>query len=104
MLDFYLQAGLDVLIGIDPIQGTYTDMPLLKQKLGGRICLWGGVSGAITVEMGSEPEIRTAVRSAIQALGPTGFILSPVDNITIDSPQAWENIDFFINEWRRTDE
>ena len=54
--------------------------------------------------MGSEPEIRTAVRSAIQALGPTGFILSPVDNITIDSPQTWENIDFFINEWRRTDE
>jgi len=104
MLDFYLQAGIDVLIGIDPIQGTYTDMPLLKQKLGGRICLWGGVSGAITVEMGSEQEIRSAVRNAIQTLGPTGFILSPVDNITIDSPQTWENIDFFINEWRRTDE
>ena len=104
MLDFYLQAGFDVLIGIDPIQGTYTDMSLLKQKLGGRICLWGGVSGAITVEMGSEQEIHSAVRNAIQTLGPTGFILSPVDNITIDSPQAWENIDFFINEWRHTGE
>ena len=35
MLDFYPQAGFDVLIGVDPIQGTHTDMPLMKEKLGG---------------------------------------------------------------------
>jgi hypothetical protein len=54
LLDFYLEAGIDVLIGVDPVQGTHTDMPLMKSKLGERTCLWGGVSGAVTVEMGAE--------------------------------------------------
>jgi hypothetical protein len=101
MLDAYLQAGIDVLIGVDPIQGTYTDMPLMKEKLGQRVCLWGGVSGAVTVELGSEAEVRRAVQHAIKTLGPTGFVLSPVDNITVDAPQTWENIDTFIDEWRK---
>ena len=101
MLDFYLESGIDVLIGIDPVQGTQTDMPLLRQKLGGKVCLWGGVSGAVTVEMGAEEEVRAAVRQAIQTLGPGGFVLSPVDNITIDEPKTWRNIDVFIDEWRK---
>jgi uroporphyrinogen-III decarboxylase len=101
MLNFYLEAGIDVLIGIDPIQGTHTDMPLLKEKLGGSICLWGGVSGAVTVEQGSEEKVRSAVRQAINTLGPTGFILSPIDNITVDAPRTWRNIDVFIQEWQK---
>jgi uroporphyrinogen-III decarboxylase len=101
MLDFYLEVGIDVLIGIDPIQGTYTDMPLLKEKLGQQVCLWGGVSGAITVELGIEAEIRAAVREAIETLGPTGFILSPVDNITVDQPLTWHNIEIFKDEWHK---
>ncbi len=100
MLDFYLQAGFDVLIGIDPIQGTYTDLPLLKSRLGGQISLWGGVSGAITVEQGSPPEIRAAVRQAVETLGPDHFILCPVDNLTIDASQTWENLQVFIDSWR----
>lgn len=61
----------------------------------------GGVSGAITVEAGSNKEVRTAVRQAINTLGPAGFILSPVDNITVDAPLTWHNIHIFIDEWRR---
>jgi uroporphyrinogen-III decarboxylase len=101
MLDHYLEAGIDVFIAIDPIQGTHTDLPLMKEKLGHRVCLWGGVSGAVTVEMGTEGEVRAAVQDAIKTLGPTGFILSPVDNITVDEPLTWHNIDIFIDEWRR---
>ena len=101
LLDFYLEAGIDALIGIDPIQGTHTDMPLLKAKLGTRVCLWGGVSGAVTVEMGTEDEVRAAVRGAMTTLGPTGFVLSPVDNITVDAPQTWRNVDVFTDEWQR---
>jgi uroporphyrinogen-III decarboxylase len=104
MLDDYLEAGIDVLIGIDPIQGTHTDLPLMRQELGGRACLWGGVSGAVTVEMGTEEEVRAAVRQAIQALGPDGFILSPVDNITVDAPRTWQNVDVFIDEWQKRGE
>lgn len=101
MLDYYLEAGFDTLIGLDPVQGTHTDMPLLKEKLGSRICLWGGVSGAVTVELGTEEEIRAAVHQAIETLGPEGFILSPVDNITVDAALTWHNLDIFIDEWRR---
>lgn len=100
MLDFYNQAGIDVLIGIDPIQGTYTDMPLMKRKIGERVCLWGGVSAAVTVERGTEAEIRSAVRQALETLGPNGMILSPVDNFTVDVPITWKNIDVFIDEWK----
>jgi uroporphyrinogen-III decarboxylase len=101
MLDFYLDAGIDALLAIDPVQGTHTNMPLMRRKLGGRVCLWGGVSGAVTVEMGTESEVRAAVNHALRTLGSNGFVLSPVDNITIDMPRTWQNIDFFIDEWKK---
>jgi len=101
MLDFYSDAGVDVLIGVDPIQGTYTDMPLMKQKLGGTTCLWGGVSAAVTIEMGNEADVRSAVRRALDTLGPEGHVLAPIDNITVDEPLTWQNIDNLIDEWRR---
>jgi len=101
MLDAYLESGIDVLIGIDPVQGTHTDMEVLKKKIGHKICIWGGVSAAITVERGSEKEIRDAVQKAIKTLGPQGFILSPVDNITIDNTLTWKNIGIFISEWQK---
>ncbi len=101
LLDDYLEAGIDVLIGIDPVQGTNTDLVEIRKKTAGRITLWGGVSGAVTVEMGSEEEIRAAVRQAIETLGPEGLILSPVDNITVDAPQTWRNIEVFVDEWTR---
>ena len=101
MLDFYKEAGIDVLIGVDPIQGTHTDLPLMKSKLAGSTSLWGGVSAAVTVERGSEAEVREAVRTAVQNLGPGGFILSPVDNFTVDEPLTWDNIQVFIDEWKK---
>jgi uroporphyrinogen-III decarboxylase len=101
LLDDYREAGIDVLIGVDPIQGTHTDLGQIKKKAAGRLCLWGGVSGAVTVEMDEESEVRDAVRLALAALGPEGFILSPVDNITIDAPKTWSNLQVFIGEWRR---
>lgn len=101
MLEFYKEAGIDVLIGVDPVQGTHTDMPLMKAKLGDRTCLWGGVSAAVTVERGTESDVRAAVRQACQVLGPQGFILSPVDNLTVDEPLTDKNIQIFIDEWMR---
>lgn len=101
LLDTYPEAGIDVLIGIDPIQGRHTDLPAIRQALAGRMATWGGVSGALTLERGSEAEIRSAVHEAIATLGPDSFVLSPVDNITLDTPLTWHNIDILIDEWRR---
>lgn len=101
LLDQFLEAEIDVLIGVDPVQGTYTDLAQVKAKLNGRMSAWGGVSGAVTVELGSPAEIRAAVKKAIEQLGPTGLILSPVDNITVDSPQTWANLETFLEAWRQ---
>jgi hypothetical protein len=76
-------------------------MSLIKDKLGRRVCLWGGVSGAVTVEQGTEAEVRAAVRTAIETLGPTGLVLSPIDNLTVDAPRTWHNLDVLIDEWKR---
>jgi len=101
MLDCYVEAGVDVLIGVDPVQGTHTNLEAMKQKARGRLSFWGGISGAVTVEMGTEREVRSAVRHAIETLGPSGLVLSPVDNITVDEPRTWYNIDALIDEWRQ---
>lgn len=100
MADMFLEAGIDVLIGIDPVQGSYTDLPTLKKGFGARRCLWGGLSGAITVERGDEVDVRAAVKQAMQTLGPESLILSPVDNITVELPRTWRNVDVLIDEWR----
>ncbi len=101
LLDMYLKSGMDALIGLDPVQDPRADFALTKRKLGGRICLWGGVNGFVTVETGSPEQVRTAVRAAVRQLGPGGgFILSPVDNVTADGEPVWDNVAAFIDEWR----
>ena len=101
LLDHFLEAGIDLLIGVDPQQGTHTNFAELKRRTDSKMCIWGGVSGAVTVELGSEAQVRAATQQAISACGPNGFILSPVDNITVDAPLTWENIQIFIDEWQR---
>jgi len=56
--------------GLDPVQGTHTDMPLMKEKLAVKCAVWGGVSAAVTVERGAEEDVRQAVRLALSTLGP----------------------------------
>jgi len=102
LLDMLLEADIDVLIGVDPVQGKGTDLRAMKQKLSGKICLWGGVNGFITVERGTQAEVREAVETAIEILAPGGgFILSPVDNIRDNSPGTWANVEAFIEAWKR---
>jgi uroporphyrinogen-III decarboxylase len=93
-----LAAGVDVIIGIDPIQGKGTDLPAIKQATAGKTALWGGVSGSMTVELGTAEQTRQAVRQAIDVLAPDGgFILSPVDNVRDETPQAWPNVRALID-------
>jgi len=103
LLDDILDAGVDVLIGLDPAEGKGTRLAEIKERFRGRHrALWGGVSGAITVEMGTEEETEEAVRTALRTLGAGGgFILSPVDNIREDTEKARRNTRRFIEAWQR---
>ena len=99
LLDMIAEAGVDVVIGVDP--GEW-DLETTRRKLGGKVCLWGGVNGHLTVEQGTAGAVRAEVRDALAVLAPTGgFVLSPVDNVREDTPRARENVLALIDEWQR---
>ncbi|MGC9319542.1 MAG: uroporphyrinogen decarboxylase family protein [Armatimonadota bacterium] len=95
-----LEAGVDVVIGVDPVEGMNTDMAAMRQIVGERMALWGGVNGFVTVEMGSDGEIRAAVARALQEMGEVGTILSPVDNIRDESDDTMRRVQVMIDAWR----
>jgi hypothetical protein len=99
LLDLIAEAGVDVIIGVDPREW---DLARTKQRIGDRVCLWGGVNGHLTVEQGDEAKVRSEVRHALETLAPGGrFILSPVDNVREDSPLIRRNVAALIDEWQR---
>ena len=99
--EMLLEAGVDVIIGLDPGEGKGTTLEEAREAFGGRVSLWGGVSGPLVVEEGGEDDVRRAVEEALTALAPTGrFILSPVDNVRSDTEQARRNVQAFIETWR----
>jgi uroporphyrinogen-III decarboxylase len=99
LLPLFIEAGVDVLIGIDP--HTY-DLAKTKEILGRKVCLWGGVNGHLTVELGSEADVRKEVGIAMKELGRDGgFILSPVDNVREDTDQSRKNVSALIDEWKK---
>lgn len=99
--EILIDLGIDVLIGVDPIQGKGTELPQMKEDMKGRICTWGGVNGFITIEDGTADDIDKAVKFAMDTLGPDGFILSPVDNVRDHSDTVWDNVVSFIDAWKR---
>jgi hypothetical protein len=98
LLDLIAEAGVDVVIGVDPHAW---DLASTRRKLGGRVCLWGGVNGHLTVEQGTPAQVRAEVAEALRVLAPGGgFILSPVDNVREDTSRARANVDALIAEWQ----
>jgi len=97
LLELIAESGVDVIIGIDP--AAY-DLDQTKTVLGGKVCLWGGVNGHLTVEHGSREAVKSEVAAAMESLGPDGFILSPVDNVREDTLLAMGNVDVLIETWQ----
>jgi uroporphyrinogen-III decarboxylase len=96
--DDLVEAGIDNLLGVDPIQDKI-DLEKVKQKIGGKVCLWGGVNGAVTLGNGSVEEVRRETRRAIQILAPGGgFVLYPVDQLVKETP--WKNVLAMIDTWK----
>ena len=48
LLEDFVDIGVDVLWGADPIQGE-ADLPRLAAALQGRICIWGGMNAILTL-------------------------------------------------------
>lgn len=98
LLDDFLEIGIDVLWGPDPVQGG-ANLPALKEKLNGRICIWGGMNAILTLGEGTPEDAQCAVEEAIRILAPGGgLVLFPVDQIVAGTP--WENIEAMLGRWR----
>jgi uroporphyrinogen-III decarboxylase len=101
LLEMMLEAGVDVLMGVDPAQDRTMDLHALKRQVAGKMCVWGGVCGYLTMECGTPEDIAAEVRQAISVLAPGGgLILAPVTNVRADTPRAWENVRTMIRVWR----
>ncbi|MHB1357362.1 MAG: uroporphyrinogen decarboxylase family protein [Anaerolineae bacterium] len=98
LADSLLQGGIDLLYYIDPVQDQL-DLAAIRDKLGGKMALAGGINSGVTLASGSAEEIREAVQRAVTTLGPGGgFILSPVDALFPDTP--WASVEAMIAAWR----
>ena len=97
-LEMLTEIGYDLHYHIDPVQGK-ADLRQVKATLGRRTCLLGGMNSAVTLERGSDAEIRRAAQEAVAALAPGGrFILSPVDCLSPTTP--WHSVEVLIDAWR----
>jgi len=102
LIDTILDTGIDVQIGIDPLQGKKTDIAEVKRKFNEKgSALWGGVSGPLSVENGTEEDTEQAVIEALELFSPgSGFILSPVDNLSNETENVWRNTEKFVDVWK----
>jgi hypothetical protein len=99
LLELLAEIGVDCLIGVDPARW---DLELTKEKLGGKVCLWGGVNGYNTIELGIPDQVRAETQEAMRLFSPPGgYILSPVDNVREDTPVSQQNVAVMIDEWRK---
>jgi len=94
-----LDLGADCLYGADPLQGS-ASVEFLRATYNGKVCLWGGLSSAVTLGRGDRMQIEAAVEEAIFKLAPGGgFVLFPVDTI-LPGANPWEKTEILLNKWR----
>jgi hypothetical protein len=93
--------GFDVWSTLDPPPWGDVDVAEAKRDIGDRVCLWGGVDAPLTMENGSDDEVRAAVRHAIDsAKGGGGFVLSTADSIWHNDERISHNLEVFLDTWR----
>lgn len=91
ILEMMADTGVDAIEPLDLM-----DTALLadaKRRVGDKVCLKGGVSTSLLLG-GSPDEVYQASVDAIEACGPTGYILGSGDDIPRDTPLA--NVDAML--------
>ncbi len=95
------KMDVDVFLGIEPMAARKTeDLAAVKKAIGDRSCIWGGVNACVTVGMGTDEEIDNAVKTAIDTLGPEGFILN-ASIYFYDDDAKWDRVMKFIECWKK---
>lgn len=75
------------------------DLVAARQAVGGKMILKGNIDAAAIIEKGSEEDVKTAVRVAMEAAKADGrFILSTGDSISLSAPE--ENLAALVSYGR----
>ena len=92
---------MDVFLELEPLVArNREDLGLVKEAFRGRHCIWGGVNFCVTVGVETDAQIDEAVWTAIQNLGPDGFILNVAVYI-YDDDVTWDRFLKFVQAWKR---
>jgi len=95
------EMDVDVYLGLEPLAARKSeDLAAVKKALGDEHCIWGGVNACVTVGMGKDEEIDAAVKTAIDTLGPEGFILNAAMYI-YDDDATWERFMVLVDAWKK---
>jgi hypothetical protein len=99
--DLLAEMDVDVYLGLEPLAARKTEnLAEVKRVVGEKHCLWGGVNACVTVGRGSDAEIDTAVRTAIETMGPTRFVLDAAIYF-YDDDVTWDRFMVFVDAWRK---
>lgn len=99
VLEDIAEIGVDIL---NPIQTSAKEMEpeRVKETVGGKLTLWGGIDTHHVLPHGSPGEVREEVRRKIEVLAPGGgYVLASVHNIQPDVPP--ENVIAMLEAARR---
>ncbi|NLS79801.1 MAG: hypothetical protein GXY76_21350 [Chloroflexi bacterium] len=81
-----IEIGVDVL---NPVQPECMDIYRLKERYGGKLTFWGGISTQQTLPFGTPAQVRAEVREVVSRMGRGGgYITSPAQAIQSDVPIA----------------
>jgi len=102
LLPYFAEAGLDMLSNVDAL-APRTDLRVMKQTFGRDHALCGGVNNHHVVEVGTEAEVRAAVREVAELLAPGGgYIMAPGDALGYIevTDTVRRNFEVMIDAWR----
>ena len=88
LLPDMVDAGLDGIQSLEPAAGV--DLALLKETLGDRVSLWGGMDSTRVLSFGTPKDVEEEVKRCIKTAGKGGgYFAGPSHNI-LNVP--WENV------------
>jgi hypothetical protein len=99
--DILNKMDVDVFLGLEPLAARKSEnLAEVKKALGASHCIWGGVNACVDVGTGSDEKIDEAVKTAIETLGPRGFILNAAMYF-YDDDVTWDRFMVFVNAWKK---
>ncbi len=88
LLPDMVDAGLDCIQSLEPAAGV--DLKLIKETLGDRICLMGGIDSSRVLNFGTPNEVKEEVKRCIKLGGPNGGYFAGPSHDILNTP--WENV------------